>query len=613
MEPVYIDVHIHTSENADSLNQNYDIDMLFKGIRAQAQGQHALISLTDHNTINKKAYMDAVAMCGKDIHLLLGVELHIHYLEDTEAYHCHIFFKDDISEQSIDGINRILDKLYAKKMVVKTDRNIPTLDKIINEFDVYDFILLPHGGQSHATFDKAIPEGRKFDTMMERSVYYNQFEGFTARSDRGREETDEYFRRLGISGFVNLITCSDNYTPSLYPAAKADDAQPLIPTWMFSEPTFEGFRLSLSEKSRLVYCQQKPESWSENIDCVKYSNDKIDIDVKFGSGLNVVIGGSSSGKTLLVDSVWRKLAQESFENSHYKGFGVENLNIVNPSGMCPHYLGQNYIMKVVGGDEEYNIEDIDIIRSLFPDSQEVANRVNRSLDKLKSDITQLIQTVENIKSIEDKLKATSQIGHLLVLRNVKQNIIVGFVPQEESRNKIKYDKNIKDKHIACLREIQSVLERNPFVKEQNATIAELIRSLQEVYKYSVVENLVYQEIKESSECYAAQLRSENQEDQTKTQAFNSLLEDISQYIYLNRKFRKHLKSIADYHEEIETKEIVSSEHHLYISNRFKMDKNVVLDVFNRMLKKEKKISRFEDISPQCLYESNFSKQTLQNS
>lgn len=608
MEPVYIDVHIHTSENSDNLNQNYDIDMLFAKIREHAQGQHALVSLTDHNIINKKAYMDAVAKCENDIHLLLGVELHIHYLEDTEAYHCHIFFKDNISAQDIDKINCILDKLYGQKMVVKTDRSIPTLDKIINEFDMYDFVLLPHGGQSHATFDKAIPKGRKFDTMMERSVYYNQFDGFTARSDRGREETDEYFHRLGISGFVNLVTCSDNYNPSLYPATKADNAQPFIPTWMFSEPTFEGFRLSLSERARLVYCQKKPQSWSENIDCVKYNNDKLDIDVKFCSGLNVVIGGSSSGKTLLVDSVWRKLAQESFEDSHYKKFGVENLNVVNPSGMRPHYLGQNYIMKVVGGDEEYNIEDIDIIRGLFPDNQGVIDMVDRSLAKLKSDITQLLQTVENIKSIEDKLNATSQIGHLLVLGVVKQNIITGFIPQEESRNKIQYDKSKKDTHIAVLHEIKAVLERNPFVEEQNVVIEKLIDLLQKVYRYSEMESLVCQEIKASSENYAAQLRAESQEDQTKTQKFNDLLKNISQYIYLNRRFKKHLKSIANYHDEIETKEIVSSKHHLYISNRFKMDKNVVLNVFNEMLKTGKKINSFEDIKPQCLYESNFSKQ-----
>ena len=58
--------------------------MLFEKVRVQAQWQHALISLTDHNTINKKAYLDAMSKCGSDIHLLLGVELHIHYVIDTE-------------------------------------------------------------------------------------------------------------------------------------------------------------------------------------------------------------------------------------------------------------------------------------------------------------------------------------------------------------------------------------------------------------------------------------------------------------------------------------------------------------------------------------------------
>ena len=33
MNPVYIDVHIHTSENPDSLNKNYDGDTLFANIR----------------------------------------------------------------------------------------------------------------------------------------------------------------------------------------------------------------------------------------------------------------------------------------------------------------------------------------------------------------------------------------------------------------------------------------------------------------------------------------------------------------------------------------------------------------------------------------------------
>lgn len=608
MESVYIDVHIHTSENPDCLNENYDIDTLFSKIRYASQGQQSLISLTDHNTINKKVYLEALKKCGCDIHLLLGVELHIHYVKETEAYHCHMLFKNAISEQVIDEVNAILNKLYVKKQVEKKDVNIPTLDKIINEFDSYDFMLLPHGGQSHATFDKSIPKGKKFDTMMERSIYYNQFDGFTARCDSGREETDNYFKRLGISDFVNLVTCSDNYNPSCYPDAKSKDAEPHIPTWILADPTFDGLRLSLSERSRLVYSQNKPDSWSENIDSVKYTNEKLDIDVTFSSGLNVVIGGSSSGKTLLVDSLWRKLANDDFENSNYKAFGVANLNIVNPSGIRPHYLNQNYIMKVVSDDNQHNLEDIDIIRSLFPDNKDVVNRINSSLARLKDDITQLIQTVKEIQSIENKLKATPQIGHLLVLKAVKQNIFVHFIPQDESRQKIEYNKSKMDAQISTLNEIKTVLEKNPFVKEQNTTIDALIGLLQTIYMYSELETNVFREIKQVYDNYAVLLKTESQEEQTKTQEFNQLLSNINKYTFLNRKFKKHLTNIAEYHEEIATQDIISAGHHLYISNQFKMDKDGVLDVFNYLLKTGKKINDFDDICPQNLYENNFSKQ-----
>ena len=608
MEPVYIDIHIHTSPNPDSLNTNYDIDTLFAKIRTQAQGQHALVSLTDHNTVNRNAYLKAQSKCNDDIHLILGVELHIHYTIETEAYHCHMFFKNQITEQLIDDINIILDKLYPQKTVQKKDLTIPTLDKIINEFDNYDFVLLPHGGQSHATFNKAIPAEKKFDTMMERSVYYNQFDGFTARSEKGREETYRYFRRLGISDFVNLITCSDNYDPNRYPEAKATDAESLIPTWMFSQPTFEGFRLSLSERSRLVYSQDKPTLWSENIESVSYRNEVLDIDVNFSSGLNVIIGGSSSGKTLLADSIWRKLAKESFEFSDYKDFGVENINIVNPSEMRPHYLSQNYIMKVVGQGTEHGIEDIEIIRSLFPDNKEISARVSSSLAKLKKDVTELIRTVKELETIESKLHTTSQIGRLLVLNPVKQNIISSMLPQDIVRQSFRYEQSKKQQHVSTLLEIKEFIKRNPLIQEHDVIIDELITILQEAYKYSEIEDRVFGEIKHSYDTYASILRTESQEDQTKAQQFEEVLQNIYQYVYLNRKFNKHLDSIASYQDEFETKEIKSSGHTLFIKNQYTINKNNVLEVLNGMLKSTNKISNFEDIKPHMLYERNFSKQ-----
>jgi hypothetical protein len=364
MEPVFIDLHIHTSDNPNELNQFYDLDLLKDKINEIAEGSAYLISLTDHNTVNKPIYLRAVQ---KFEHILLGVELHVRNYDHQKPYHCHIYFYlQQIDEPSIDGINTILDKLYPNKVVSAEDGSIPRLEEIMKCFDSYEFVLLPHGGQNHSTFDKSIPKDVQFDNTLERSIYYNHFDGFTARSNTGLERTLEYFERLGIKEFVNLVTASDNYSPQSYPNAKTNDAAPFVRTWMLASPTFNGVRLSLSESSRLRY-GEKPDSWAECIQHVLLKNDKIDIDVILTPGLNVVIGGSSSGKTLFVDSLYRKIVGE-LDKSVYLNtpYSIQDIQVKNPAGQTPHYLPQNYIIKICDQkDKENTIDDISILRSVF--------------------------------------------------------------------------------------------------------------------------------------------------------------------------------------------------------------------------------------------------------
>ena len=87
MEPVFIDLHIHTSKKPDKLNKSYDLDLLKKKIEKEAEGQPYLISLTDHNTINKPVYLEAVKTFDN---ILLGVELHIRNHDYKKPYHSHI-------------------------------------------------------------------------------------------------------------------------------------------------------------------------------------------------------------------------------------------------------------------------------------------------------------------------------------------------------------------------------------------------------------------------------------------------------------------------------------------------------------------------------------------
>src|SRR5258708_5387899 len=89
MTPIYIDLHIHTSEDPNSLNKSYDLDLLDKNIKKFVGGAEYLISLTDHNTINEEIYLKAIE---KKINVIVGVELHIKNYDECPAYHCHIYF-----------------------------------------------------------------------------------------------------------------------------------------------------------------------------------------------------------------------------------------------------------------------------------------------------------------------------------------------------------------------------------------------------------------------------------------------------------------------------------------------------------------------------------------
>ena len=204
MQPIYIDLHIHTSENANNLNTNYDIAELVGHIKKLNGDSPFMSSLTDHNTINKSAYLKAQNL---GLNLIIGVELHIQNRAEAKSYHCHIYFNlGEITENIIDEINTILDELYpSKKIHSKREENgviipetkVDNIETIIRKFDNYDFLLLPHGGQNHRTFDKSV-DGN-FNSRLEKSLYYNQFDGFTSRSNEGVEETESYFKKLGIS------------------------------------------------------------------------------------------------------------------------------------------------------------------------------------------------------------------------------------------------------------------------------------------------------------------------------------------------------------------------------------------------------------------------------
>ncbi len=606
MEPVFIDLHIHTSDNPDELNDSYDLDLLKKKIEEFAEGSPYLISLTDHNTINKPIYLRAVQ---KIEHILLGIELHVRNYDLEKPYHCHIYFNlQQIDAPSIDNINTILNKLYPKKVVSPDETSIPKLEVIMKNFDSYEFVLLPHGGQNHSTFDKSIPRDVQFDNTLERSIYYNYFDGFTARSNTGLDRTLKYFERLGIKEFVNLVTASDNYSPQTYPSAKAKDAAPFIRTWMLANPTFNGLRLSLSESSRLSY-GAKPDTWAECIQHVLLKDDKIDIDVVLTPGLNVVIGGSSSGKTLLVDSIFRKIVG-NFDGSDYINtpYNIQDIQVKNPTGQTPHYLPQNYITKICDQkDKENNIDDITILKSLFPPDSEERREITNGLLELSSRLTSLVQSVKEIESLQDSLSRIPVLAHLIVTDVIQGNPLRSILPSDKIIESIEYSKAKYSYDTKYLDEIDAFLSRNPLVDHDSALVEKLKNELKLAFNRSEIEAAIRKIIALYEKEIDDAQKAENKEIATKRLQFESLLECVKRYIKHDEIFYESLNAISKFSIKITTKEIMSMGHKLFIDNEFELTKDKFLEVVNDLLKADCSIKTFGDMRPEALFETKFSK------
>lgn len=600
MEAVYLDLHIHTSENEDSLNQNYNVDLLLEKIKETSDNATFLISLTDHNTINKLAY---IKLLEKTNNIILGVELHIKNAESKPPYHCHIYFDlDEITEEIIDKINVILNELYPVKQITP-ETNVSNIETIIRKFDEFDFLLLPHGGQSHRTFDKSVDSN--FNTRLEKSIYYNQFDGFTARNQRGLDDTINYFKRLGINEFVNLITCTDNYSPNVYPQSKSYEASDFIPTWMLAKPTFSGLQLSLSESSRLVYASEAPDIWSEYIQEVKLLNDNIDINVNLTPGLNVVIGGSSSGKTLFVDTIVRKLSND-LTSGAYTDFGIDEIYINYPAQSKPHYISQNYIMKVLGSNGENRIDEIEIIKNVFPNEQSVIDTINSGLSELKNDITDLIKFVKNIETSEREIERTSVLSSLILNSDVKNNILELIYPKEEVIEKINYTEHVYKQQLENLKDIESVIINNPFVEFHKNEFEIIEKKLIQAFNMSKFEYQIRAKIKLGKDELKEYFLQENLESQTKQNQFDQLLNSIKTYTKNLLKFKNKLIEIQDYAISVETNTVESMGHTLSIENTFVLNENKFIEIINKYLKTGHKIENIEHLKPQNLYFENFS-------
>ena len=155
----------------------------------------------------------------------------------------------------------------------------------------------------------------------------------------------------------------------------------------------------------------------------------VDIDVELTPGLNVIIGSSSSGKTLFLDSLYHKLVGEKIApNEKYYRFLVNDLIVNNPVGYTPHYINQNYISKVLDDPTNKGVAAIGIVKSIFKGDESQDKLVTDTINSLKDCVKTLIKDVENIEKYKDDISKIPHFPRLISNVELKKNPYEVFLP-----------------------------------------------------------------------------------------------------------------------------------------------------------------------------------------
>lgn len=439
-----IDLHIHTDKS--NLIKQHDYDGLFdiNVLKSKLiENNVKVFSLTDHNIINVQAYEDYYSNFKEgDPILYLGCEFDIKVEQSDSTfltYHTLLIFNENTIEK-VRELDKIIEDHFRIKNISNSDRSLID-NEIFKLFNPYHFFYIPHAGGHKNIIDahkKAdITKVQEMVLLME-CAHEKVKEVHRIRHNKGFDRLkDPNFRDKEDEAFINF---SDNHSCSIYPTPKSGAIHEFY--CIKGQPTFESIRFAfIDPKSRIrkhseVEVLQRFDNFLHSIE-IKNNSIIEDKTLFFSPNLNVIIGGRSSGKSLLFNILGKKInnaknnlekysldVSESLVRSFLDDGYKESINY-NPSdiiyinqGDIVNYFEKNSLKDLInesGKKEEYKQaleffkekkkeleNEIEQLVELYGELNETINSVFTLHNKDIDSIFDLSYFFKAIDQVEDK-------------------------------------------------------------------------------------------------------------------------------------------------------------------------------------------------------------------
>ena len=411
-----IDLHIHTDKSKETKNDDYEGTFSIAVLKQKLKDNDVKIfSLTDHNIINVDAYREYYASYNPAIDplLLLGVEIDLQ--GPSKKFHTLLIF--NASEINVvERISNVLEDTYTSKGITDNFNRVLTFDDIAKCFKGEDFFFIPHADHDNnivrahrgdiETAQRMIllmPSALEKVTDAERIRHYN--DGFDSLCSPDFQQRED----------IAYINFSDNHNCSSYPCVHMGQNGLHSFYYIKGTKSYESIRLAfIDPKCRI----KSPEQYNTEINKARHTIDKIkiqgepnieDVELTFSPHLNVIIGGRSSGKSLLMWLIGKKIDEASTEENKYK-YDHSTVTIQSSSSSSLQEkisIGNNLLYLKQGDIIRYFEEKrLDILAQQAGRTDEYSN-AGRQITGLKAELqTKLSQFEGAYQAIQDKCRTT---------------------------------------------------------------------------------------------------------------------------------------------------------------------------------------------------------------
>ncbi len=306
-----IDLHIHTDKSNETKSGDYagafSVEVLHSKL---IENGVSIFSLTDHNILNVDAYENYYSKYNSedDPKLFVGVELDIEKKRESgpsKNYHSLLIFNySDI--EGAKKISKALEDIYLEKGQSKFERKI-TFGELSDIFFGEDFFFIPHAGNTQSIVaahgKEEIEDAQKMVILMQSALEKVSKEETQQIYNAGfdRKKPTEHRAKKDIA----YISFSDNHNINQYPCKHKGITGNHDFYYIKGSKNYETIRLAfIDPESRIMPSHQYSaiQTGGANIERFRISNcDFIDeVEFEFSPSLNVIIGGRSSGKSLLL-------------------------------------------------------------------------------------------------------------------------------------------------------------------------------------------------------------------------------------------------------------------------------------------------------------------------